>query len=176
MSAGWMLPARPAPSRHDRQVSPGGSSYRRPVSTTCPAEAEHHMIPSHLKPLPVVLNIVSYHNILWYHHILRHSLDSLILHHTVTSYDTSTSYTIPRAVLCCIILFNHFTSRSKCMSGSRDPGLTIINPTEISVMYGYVTWRMTTEISVMYGSGGVNAVSYHNIIWYHHIYHTPWTV
>ena len=49
----------------------------------------------------------------------------------------------------------HFTSRPKCMSGSRDPGITIVNPTEISVMYGYVTWRMTTEISVMYGIEGV---------------------
>ena len=37
-----------------------------------------------------------------------------------------------------------------------DPGVTIVNPTEISVMYGYVTWRMTTEISVMYGGEGVN--------------------
>ena len=34
--------------------------------------------------------------------------------------------------------FDHFTSRPKCMSGSRDPGVTIVNPTEISVMYGYV--------------------------------------
>ena len=42
------------------------------------------------------------------------------------------------------------------MPGSRDPGVTIVNPTEISVMYGYVTRRMTTEISVMYGSEGVN--------------------
>ena len=43
------------------------------------------------------------------------------------------------------------------MPGSRDPGVTIVNPTEISVMYGYVTWRMTTEISVMYGSEGVKS-------------------
>ena len=41
------------------------------------------------------------------------------------------------------------------MSGSRDPGVTMVNPTDISVMYGYVTRRMTTEISVMYGSEGV---------------------
>ena len=55
--------------------------------------------------------------------------------------------------------FNLFTSRPDCMSGSRDPGVTIVNPTEISVMYGYVTWRMTTEISVMYGSEGVKGTS-----------------
>ena len=36
-------------------------------------------------------------------------------------------------------IVNHFTSRPKCMSGSRDPGVTKVNPTEISVMYGYVT-------------------------------------
>ena len=34
---------------------------------------------------------------------------------------------------------DHFTSKPKCMSGSSDPGITIVNPTEISVMYGYVT-------------------------------------
>ena len=43
------------------------------------------------------------------------------------------------------------------MPGSRDPGVTIVNPTEISIMYGYVTWRMTTEIYVMYGSEGVKS-------------------
>ena len=48
--------------------------------------------------------------------------------------------------------FDHFTSKPKCMSGSSEPGITIVNPTEISVMYGYVTRQMTTEISVMYGS------------------------
>ena len=48
----------------------------------------------------------------------------------------------------------HFTSRPKCMPVSMDPGVTIVNPTEISVVCGYVTWRMTTEISVMYGSEG----------------------
>ena len=50
---------------------------------------------------------------------------------------------------------NHFTSRLKCMPGFGDPGVTIVNPTEISVMYGYVTWWMTMEISIMYGSEGV---------------------
>ena len=35
--------------------------------------------------------------------------------------------------------FNHFTSKPKCMSGSSDPGITIVNPTEISAMYGYIT-------------------------------------
>ena len=45
----------------------------------------------------------------------------------------------------------HFTSRLKCMSGVRDPGVTIVNPTKIPVMYGYITWRMTMKISVMYG-------------------------
>ena len=34
---------------------------------------------------------------------------------------------------------NHFTSRPKCMPGSCDPGITILNPMGISVMYGYVT-------------------------------------
>ena len=53
------------------------------------------------------------------------------------------------------LLVNHFTSRPECMPGSRDPCVTIVNPTEISIMYSYVTWRMTTEISVMYGSEGV---------------------
>ena len=37
--------------------------------------------------------------------------------------------------LCMIHLF---TSRPKCILGSRDPGITIVNPTEISVMYGYI--------------------------------------
>ena len=46
---------------------------------------------------------------------------------------------------CQNLIINHFTSRLKCMSGSRDPGVTIVNPTEISVMYGYV----------IYGSKGV---------------------
>ena len=41
------------------------------------------------------------------------------------------------------------------MPGFRDLGVTVVNPTEISVMYGYITWRMTMEISVMYGSEGV---------------------
>ena len=41
-----------------------------------------------------------------------------------------------------------------------DPGVTIVNPTEISVMYGYVTRRMTTEIPVMYGSEGVKRAVY----------------
>ena len=36
-------------------------------------------------------------------------------------------------------IFLHITSRPKCMPGSRDPGVTIVNPTEISVIYGYVT-------------------------------------
>ena len=31
--------------------------------------------------------------------------------------------------------------------------------TQIPVMYGYVTWRMTTEISVMYGSEGVKGIA-----------------
>ena len=57
---------------------------------------------------------------------------------------------------CIRSIFNHFTSRPKSMPGSRDPGVPIVNPTGISVMYGYVTWRMMTEISVMYGSEGVN--------------------
>ena len=52
---------------------------------------------------------------------------------------------------------NFFTSRPKCIPGSMDPGITIVNPTEISVMYGYIHWRMTTEISVMYGSEEVKA-------------------
>ena len=34
---------------------------------------------------------------------------------------------------------NPYTSRPKCLPGSSDPGVTIVNPTEISVMYGYVT-------------------------------------
>ena len=38
------------------------------------------------------------------------------------------------------------------MPGSRNLGVTIVNPTGISVMYGYVTCRMTMGISVMYGS------------------------
>ena len=33
----------------------------------------------------------------------------------------------------------------------------MVNLTEISVVYGYVTWRMTTEITVLYGSEGFNA-------------------
>ena len=33
---------------------------------------------------------------------------------------------------------NLFTSRPKCIPGSRDPGITIVNPTEIPVMYGYI--------------------------------------
>ena len=41
-------------------------------------------------------------------------------------------------------MVNLFTSRSKCIPGSTDPGITIVNPTEIM-----------TEISVMYGSEGV---------------------
>ena len=48
----------------------------------------------------------------------------------------SAGSTDPQGKAC---LFNHFTSRPKCMPGSRDPGVTIVNPTEISVMYGYVT-------------------------------------
>ena len=52
-------------------------------------------------------------------------------------------------------IFNHFPFRPKCMPGSRDSGVTIVNPTEISVMYGYVTWRMTTVTSDMSGSEGV---------------------
>ena len=55
-------------------------------------------------------------------------------------------------------IINLFTSRPKSIPGSRDPGITIVNPTEISVMYGYIHWRMTTEISVMYGSEGVKTV------------------
>ena len=47
---------------------------------------------------------------------------------------------------CFLVFINHFTSRPKCMSGSRDPGVTIVNPMEISVMYGYVTWRMTCMV------------------------------
>ena len=52
------------------------------------------------------------------------------------------------------------------MSGSRDPSVTIVNPTEIPVMYGYVTWRMTTEFFVMYGSEGVKLahVSFWDVI------------
>ena len=45
--------------------------------------------------------------------------------------------------------------RSACRDPGMDPGLTIVNPTAISVMYGYLTWQMTTEISVMYGIEGV---------------------
>ena len=45
-----------------------------------------------------------------------------------------------------IILFNAFTSTPKCMPGSRDPGVTIVNPTEISFMFGYVHWPRTIEI------------------------------
>ena len=41
------------------------------------------------------------------------------------------------------------------MPGSRDPDVTIVNPTEIPVMYSYITRRITTEIPVMYGSEGV---------------------
>ena len=37
------------------------------------------------------------------------------------------------------VFFNPFTSRPKCMPGSMDPGVTIVNPTRIFVMYGYVT-------------------------------------
>ena len=47
---------------------------------------------------------------------------------------------------------NLFTFRPKCMLGSRDPGVNVVNLIEISVMYGYVHWQMTTEFSVMYGS------------------------
>ena len=32
------------------------------------------------------------------------------------------------------IIINHFTSRPKCMPWSIDPGITMVNPTEISVM------------------------------------------
>ena len=42
----------------------------------------------------------------------------------------------------CNIVFSmelNFTSRPNCMLGSRDPGVTIVNPTKISIMYGYVT-------------------------------------
>ena len=52
----------------------------------------------------------------------------------------------------------HIHKPFKHMPGSRDPGVTIANPTEISAMYGYVTWRRKTEISVMYGSEGVKTV------------------
>ena len=38
-----------------------------------------------------------------------------------------------------LLVINHFTSRPKCMPGSRNPGVIIVNPTEIPVMYGYVT-------------------------------------
>ena len=41
------------------------------------------------------------------------------------------------------------------MPGFRDPGVTIVNAKEISVMYGCVTGRRTTEISIMYGNEGV---------------------
>ena len=43
-------------------------------------------------------------------------------------------------------MVNLFTSRPKYIPGSRDPGITIVNPTEISVMYGYIYRRMTTEL------------------------------
>ena len=49
------------------------------------------------------------------------------------------------------------------MPGSEDPCVTIVNPREISVMYGYVTGRMTTEIPVMYGSKGINSGIVHDI-------------
>ena len=42
------------------------------------------------------------------------------------------------------------------MPGSTDPGVTIVNPTGISVMYRYIHCRMTTGIFVMYGSEGVH--------------------
>ena len=64
------------------------------------------------------------------------------------------------------IVHNLFTSRPKCIPGSTDPGITIVNPTKISVMYGYIHWQMTTEISVMYGSEGVKLASC--------IYYTAW--
>ena len=52
------------------------------------------------------------------------------------------------------LIINHFQAEVNArIQGS---GVTIVNPTEISVMYGYVPWQMTTEIPVMYGSEGVN--------------------
>ena len=57
-----------------------------------------------------------------------------------------------------MISFNSFTSRPKCMPGSRDPDVTIVNPTKISVMYGYVTWGITAKISFMYGSEVVKLI------------------
>ena len=41
------------------------------------------------------------------------------------------------------------------MPGSRDPGVTIVNLAEISVMYDYALLTNDDEISVMYGSEGV---------------------
>ena len=43
-----------------------------------------------------------------------------------------------------------FTSRPKCMSGSRDPGVTIVNPTVISVMYGSEGVKGTTQQTFVY--------------------------
>ena len=45
--------------------------------------------------------------------------------------------------------FNHFTSRPKCMPWSRDPAVTIGDPTEISVKYGYALSSISISMSVL---------------------------
>ena len=58
-----------------------------------------------------------------------------------------------------MISFNSFTSKPKCMPGSRDPGVTIVNPMYVWLrMYGYVTWGITAKISFMYGSEVVKLI------------------
>ena len=60
-------------------------------------------------------------------------------------------------------LFNSLTFRPKCMPGSRDTGVNIVNLKEVPVMYGYIHWRMTTVISDMFGSEGVK--TYRMFFW-----------
>ena len=45
---------------------------------------------------------------------------------------------VPSFTMLRLMVVNLFTSRPKCIPGSTDPGITIVNPTEISVMYGYI--------------------------------------
>ena len=47
-----------------------------------------------------------------------------------------------------------FTSRPKCMLGSRDPGETIVNPTGIPVMYGSERVNFNIPASTGWTRGG----------------------
>ena len=60
------------------------------------------------------------------------------------------------------------------MAGSKDPGVTIVNPTKISVMYGYVTLRMTSEIVVMYNSKGVKIIENIDCKYYSILLYVKW--